>query len=83
LLGPALRVNPVTPPHGGLHEDLQPGIKRRAKVDDADENLIEITAVAAWQVADTASPSYSVDDNAQFVTIPTETAVRHIASSDP
>jgi regulator of protease activity HflC (stomatin/prohibitin superfamily) len=36
-----------------------------------------------WQVADTASAVYSVDDFTQFVTIQTETAVRHIASSYP
>ena len=35
------------------------------------------------QVADTASAIHSVDDYTQFVTIQTETAVRHIASSHP
>jgi len=39
--------------------------------------------VVVWQVADTASATYSVDDYMQFVTIQTETAVRHIASSYP
>jgi hypothetical protein len=55
----------------------------QAKVNDADGNPIEIAAVVVWQVADTASAIYSVDDYAQFVTIQTETAVRHIASSYP
>ena len=54
-----------------------------AKVNDADGNPIEIAAVVVWQVADTASAIYSVDDYTQFVTIQTETAVRHIASSYP
>jgi len=36
-----------------------------------------------WQVRDTANAVYSVDDFTQFVTIQTETAVRHIASSYP
>src|SRR6202161_2334100 len=54
-----------------------------AKVNDADGNPIEIAAVVVWQVADTASATYSVDDYTQFVTIQTETAVRHIASSYP
>ena len=55
----------------------------QAKVNDADGNPIEIAAVIVWQVRDTASAVYSVDDFTQFVTIQTETAVRHIASSYP
>ena len=55
----------------------------QAKVNDADGNPIEIAAVVVWQVQDTARASYSVDDFTQFVTIQTETAVRHIASSYP
>ncbi len=55
----------------------------QAKVNDADGNPIEIAAVVVWQVADTASAVYSVDDFTQFVTIQTETAIRHIASSYP
>jgi regulator of protease activity HflC (stomatin/prohibitin superfamily) len=55
----------------------------QAKVNDADGNPIEIAAVVVWQVADTARAIYSVDDYTQFVTIQTETAVRHIASSYP
>jgi regulator of protease activity HflC (stomatin/prohibitin superfamily) len=53
------------------------------KVNDADGNPIEIAAVVVWQVADTASAIYSVDDVVRFVTIQTETAVRHVASSYP
>src|ERR1039457_4093653 len=45
----------------------------QAKVNDADGNPIEIAAVVVWQVADTASATYSVDDYTQFVTIQTET----------
>ncbi len=55
----------------------------QAKVNDADGNPIEIAAVVVWQVQDTASALYSVDDYTKFVTIQTETAVRHIASSYP
>jgi regulator of protease activity HflC (stomatin/prohibitin superfamily) len=55
----------------------------QAKVNDADGNPIEIAAVVVWQVQDTASAVYSVDNFTQFVTIQTETAVRHIASSYP
>jgi regulator of protease activity HflC (stomatin/prohibitin superfamily) len=53
------------------------------KVNDADGNPIEIAAVVVWQVRDTAAAIYSVDAASQFVTIQTETAVRHIASSYP
>jgi regulator of protease activity HflC (stomatin/prohibitin superfamily) len=55
----------------------------QAKVNDADGNPIEIAAVVVWQVRDTAHAIYSVDDYPRFVTIQTETAVRHIASSYP
>jgi len=54
-----------------------------AKVNDADGNPIEIAAVVVWQVQDTAQALYAVDDFLQFVTIQTETAVRHTASSYP
>ncbi|HVC24858.1 MAG TPA: SPFH domain-containing protein, partial [Acidimicrobiales bacterium] len=46
-------------------------------------NPIEIAAVVVWQVEDTASAIYAVDDFTQFVAIQTETAVRHTASSYP
>jgi regulator of protease activity HflC (stomatin/prohibitin superfamily) len=55
----------------------------QAKVNDADGNPIEIAAVVVWQVRDTASATYAVDDYTKFVAIQTETAVRHIASSYP
>ncbi len=55
----------------------------QAKVNDADGNPIEIAAVIVWQVHDTASAIYAVDDYNRFVAIQTETAVRHIASSYP
>jgi regulator of protease activity HflC (stomatin/prohibitin superfamily) len=52
-----------------------------AKVNDADGNPIEISAVVVWQVEDTAKALYAVDDFVQFVATQTETAVRHIATS--
>ncbi|MGO8956121.1 MAG: SPFH domain-containing protein [Streptosporangiaceae bacterium] len=55
----------------------------QTKVNDADGNPIEIAAVVVWQVHDTARAVYAVDNHNQFVTIQTETAVRHIASSYP
>ena len=53
------------------------------KVNDADGNPIEIAAVVVWLVRDTAHAMYAVDDYTHFVTVQTETAVRHIASSYP
>jgi regulator of protease activity HflC (stomatin/prohibitin superfamily) len=54
-----------------------------AKVNDADGNPIEIAAVVVWQVGDTARALYEVDDLVEFVSIQTETAVRHVATSYP
>ena len=53
------------------------------KVNDADGNPIEISAVVVWQVADTAQASFEVDDYVDFVKIQTETAVRYIANHYP
>src|SRR5260370_26575744 len=53
------------------------------KVNDAAGNPIEIAAVVVWQVGDTASATYAIDEVTKFVTIQTETAVRHVASSYP
>ena len=39
----------------------------RRKVNDADGNPIEISAVVVWQVADTALASFQVDDYEEFV----------------
>jgi regulator of protease activity HflC (stomatin/prohibitin superfamily) len=55
----------------------------RLKVNDADGNPIKIAAVVVWRVRDTASATHSVDEVTKLVTIQTETAVRHIASSYP
>ncbi|ADP78146.1 SPFH domain-containing protein [Pseudofrankia inefficax] len=54
-----------------------------AKVNDADGNPIEISAVVVWQVADTAQAVFEVDDFIEFVAIQTETAVRHVATRYP
>ncbi len=54
-----------------------------AKVNDADGNPIEMSAVVVWKVEDTAKATFEVDDFVAFVAIQTETAVRHIAGSYP
>lgn len=55
----------------------------RAKVNDADGNPIEISAIIVWQVDDTARAVFDVDDFEEFVAVQTEAAVRHIAGSYP
>ncbi|MEV5749543.1 SPFH domain-containing protein [Actinoallomurus sp. NPDC052308] len=55
----------------------------RTKVNDAEGNPIEISAVVVWQVEDTARAVFEVDDFEEFVAIQTETAVRHIAGIYP
>lgn len=53
------------------------------KVNDLDGNPIEIAAVVAWRVVDTARASFDVENYAQFVQIQAETALRHVASKYP
>jgi regulator of protease activity HflC (stomatin/prohibitin superfamily) len=53
------------------------------KVNDANGNPIEISAVITWQVADAAQAAFDVEDYKGFVDIQAETAVRHVASVFP
>jgi len=53
------------------------------KVNDAYGNPIELAAVVVWQVKDTAQAVFEVDNYARFVSIQTDTAVRHIATHYP
>ena len=53
------------------------------KVNDANGNPIEISAVITWQVRDAAQALFDVEDYEGFVTIQAETAVRHVASVFP
>jgi regulator of protease activity HflC (stomatin/prohibitin superfamily) len=53
------------------------------KVNDANGNPIEISAVITWQVRDAAQAVFDVEDYDGFVTIQAETAVRHVASVFP
>jgi len=53
------------------------------KVNDAAGNPVEIAAVINWQVVDTAKALFDVEDFESFVSIQTETAVRHVASEYP
>ena len=53
------------------------------KVNDANGNPIEISAVIVWQVTDAAQAAFDVEDYEAFVAIQAETAVRHVASVFP
>jgi regulator of protease activity HflC (stomatin/prohibitin superfamily) len=53
------------------------------KVNDANGNPIEISAVITWQVRDAAQAALDVEDYNGFVDIQAETAVRHVASVFP
>jgi hypothetical protein len=55
----------------------------RLKVNDQHGNPVEIAAVVVWKVRDTAQATFDVDDFERFVTVQSETAVRHLASSYP
>jgi regulator of protease activity HflC (stomatin/prohibitin superfamily) len=53
------------------------------KVNDQRGNPVEIAAVVAWRVVDTAKAIFDVDDFEHFVAIQSETAVRHLATTYP
>ncbi|RAJ02590.1 SPFH domain/Band 7 family protein [Chitinophaga skermanii] len=53
------------------------------KVNDKMGNPIEIAAVIVWHVSDTYRAAFEVDNYAQYVTIQSEAAVRHLAVSCP
>ena len=53
----------------------------RLKVNDKKGNPIEIGAVVVWRVQDTAQAVFDVENCNEYVTIQSESAVRHLASS--
>jgi regulator of protease activity HflC (stomatin/prohibitin superfamily) len=56
---------------------------QQLKVNDSIGNPIEIAAVIVWQVKDTASAVFAVENYIQYVNIQSEAAVRHLANSFP
>ena len=52
----------------------------RLKVNDKRGNPIEIAVVVVWRVEDTAQASFDVDDFEEYVTVQSESAVRHLAN---
>lgn len=53
------------------------------KVNDKRGNPIEIAAVIVWRVEDTAEAMFEVENYTSYVTIQSESAVRHLASEYP
>jgi len=53
------------------------------KVNDHSGNPVEIAAVVVWRVRDTAQATFDVEDYEAFVSVQSETAVRHLASEYP
>ena len=55
----------------------------RLKVNDSDGNPVDIAAIVVWQVADTARSTYAVDSYENFVSVQSESALRHVANTHP
>jgi len=55
----------------------------RIKVNDSRGNPIEIAAVIVWRVTNTAQAIFDVDEFVHYVTIQSESALRHLASGYP
>ncbi len=53
------------------------------KVNDANGNPVNIAAIVVWQVADAARSVFAVEDYEEFVSVQSEAALRHIATSYP
>lgn len=54
-----------------------------AKVNDADGNPVEIAAVVVWKVTDPAKAVFSVDSYQSYISIQSESALRHLATCYP
>jgi regulator of protease activity HflC (stomatin/prohibitin superfamily) len=55
----------------------------KLKVNDKAANPIEIAAVIVWRVADTFAASFEVNDYDKFVTVQSDSALRHLAKQYP
>lgn len=55
----------------------------RIKVNDLRGNPVEIAVVVVWRVTDTAQAVFDVEDFKEFVTIQSESALRHLAMAYP
>ena len=55
-------------------------MSERLKVNDKRGNPIEIAAAIVWRVRNTAQAVFDVEDYDEYVRVPAEAAVRHLAS---
>jgi len=55
----------------------------RIKVNDSRGNPIEIAAVIVWRVSNTAQALFDVDEFVHYVSVQSESALRHLASEYP
>lgn len=55
----------------------------RLKVNDKRGNPVEIAAVVVWRVVNTAQASFDVENYHEYVTVQSESAVRHMATRYP
>jgi len=55
----------------------------RIKVNDSRGNPIEIAAVIVWRVTNTAQALFDVDEFVHYVSVQSESALRHLASAYP
>src|SRR5262249_412002 len=55
----------------------------RIKVNDSRGNPIEIAAVIVWHVTNTAQALFDVDEFVHYVSVQSESALRHLASAYP
>jgi regulator of protease activity HflC (stomatin/prohibitin superfamily) len=55
----------------------------KLKVNDARGNPIDIAAVVVWRVTDTAQAVFDVDEFRHYVTVQSESALRHLATEYP
>jgi regulator of protease activity HflC (stomatin/prohibitin superfamily) len=53
----------------------------KLKVNDKRGNPVEIAAVVVWRVVDTAQAVFDVDDYESYVSMQSESALRHVASA--
>ena len=53
------------------------------KVNDSRGSPVEIAAVIAWRVQDTAKATFDVESFSHYLQVQSESAVRHVASSHP
>ncbi len=63
-----------------VSERAQNFVTEQLKVNDKNGNPIEIAAAIVWRVSDAAQATLGVEDYTRFVTVQSESSVRHMAS---